>query len=57
MAVGQIGESGAPVVSLVAVAFKRAHELAQILLLEMLVLIAKGMTYNPNLVIPTDAQV
>ena len=57
MAVGQIGESGAPVVSLVAVAFKRAHELAQILLQEMLVLIAKGMTYNPNLAIPTDAQV
>ena len=57
MAVGQIGESGAPVVSLVAVAFKRAYELAQILLLEMLVLIAKGMTYTPILVIPTVAQV
>ena len=57
MAVGRIGEYGAPVVSLVAVAFKRAHELAQILLLEMLVLIAKGLTSNPNLAIPIDAQV
>ena len=57
MAAGQIGESGAPVVSLVDVAFKHAHELAEILLLEMVVLIAKGVTYNPNLAIPMDAQV
>ena len=57
MAAGQIGESGVPVLPLVAVAFKHAHELAQILLLEILALIAKGITYNPNLAIPMDAQV
>lgn len=57
MAAGQIGESGAPVVSPAAVAFKDAHELAQILLLEMVVVIAMGITYSPNLAIPMDAQV
>lgn len=56
MAAGQIGESGAPVVSPAAVAFKDAHELAQILLLEMVVVIAMGITYSPNLAIPMDAQ-
>lgn len=57
MAAGQIGKSGASVVSPVVVAFKDACDLVQILLQEMEVLIARGMTYNPKLAIPMHAQV
>lgn len=57
MAAGQIGESGAAVVSHVVVEFKDARELAPTLLLEMVVLIVRGIAYGPKLAIPIFAQV
>ena len=57
MVVGQLGESGVVVVPHVAVAFKRAHELAPTPLLEMVEPLAKGIAYSLKLAIPMDAQV
>ena len=57
MAAGQIGESGAAVVLPVAVVFKDACDLALTLPQEMVVLIVRGITHNPKLVIPMHAQV
>lgn len=57
MAAGQIGESGAAVVLHVAEVFKDARELAPTLLLEMVVLIVRGIPYSPKLAIPMGAQV
>ena len=57
MVVGQIGEFGVAAVSHVAVAFKHAQELALTLLLEMVVPLARGITYSPKLAIPMAAQV
>ena len=57
MAAGQIGESGAAVVSHVAVVFKDARDLAPTLLLEMVVLIVRGIAYSPKPAIPMVAQV
>ena len=57
MAAGRIGDSGAAVMSHVAVAFKHACELVPTLHLYMVVLIARGITYNFKLAIPMDAQV
>ena len=57
MVVGQFGVSGVVAVWHVAVAFKHAHELAPALLLEMVVPLAKGVTYSLKFAIPMDAQV
>ena len=57
MVVGQIGKSGVVAVLHVAVAFKDAHELAPILLQDMVVLLARGITFRHKLAISMDAQV
>ena len=57
MAAGQIGESGAAVVSPVAGVFKRGCELARTLLRVVVVLNAWGIAYNPKFAILMDAQV
>ena len=57
MVAGQIGESGVVAVRHVVVAFKHAHELAPTLPLDLVVPIAKGITYSPKLAILMAAQV